>query len=57
MMAGVCKVLKRTLDALELELQVIVYHLMWVLGDELGNKLGHPPPEEQQVFLAAEPFL
>lgn len=41
----------RVLDSLELELQVVVSHLIWVLGTKLG------PPEEQLALLTAEPSL
>lgn len=47
--AGVCRGWRRTLDALELESQVAVSHLMWVLGLNSGFL------EEHRVLLAADP--
>lgn len=40
---------KRTSDAVELELQMVVCLQTWALGPDLG------PPEEQRVLLAAKP--
>lgn len=39
MHAGGCKSQKRTLDPLELELQEVVSHPMWVLGIQPGSTI------------------
>ena len=35
--ASACRIQERVLDPLELELQAVVSHLMWVLRTELGS--------------------
>lgn len=47
-----CRVWKRMSDLLELELQAVVSHSIWVLGTELGSSL-----QEQCEFLTAKSSL
>jgi hypothetical protein len=46
-----CRGQKRALDPLELELQMVVSCLVWMLGTKLG------PLEEQPLLLTPEPSL
>lgn len=48
---GACRVQKRALDPLGLELLAVVGHHMWVLGTELGSL------KEQYMLLTADPSL
>lgn len=50
-MSDPCGGQKRPLDPLELELQIAVSHLTWMLGTELRSS------QEHYVLLTAKPFL
>jgi hypothetical protein len=49
--AGISGGQKRASGPLELELQVVVSYLAWVLDPNLS------PPQEQQLFFIAEPSI